>query len=91
MTGVQTCALPISVLEQAGLVTKHPRGREQRVRGNPDALRNVRALLDENWRRCGSHGSIRRTFSMMPAKKRPMTVTNIHKDLGVLTMTATCD
>jgi DNA-binding transcriptional ArsR family regulator len=37
----------VAVLERAGLVTKHPHGREQRVRGNPDALRQVRSLLDE--------------------------------------------
>ena len=37
----------VRVLEQAGLVTKHPRGREQLVRGNAEALRRVRHLLDE--------------------------------------------
>jgi DNA-binding transcriptional ArsR family regulator len=37
----------VAVLERAGLVTKRPHGREQRVRGNPDTLRHARALLDE--------------------------------------------
>jgi hypothetical protein len=34
------------VLEGAGLVTKHPNGRERIVRGNPDAVRRAQALLD---------------------------------------------
>ncbi|MCI2266166.1 ArsR/SmtB family transcription factor [Sediminivirga luteola] len=36
----------VAVLEGAGLVTKHPKGRERLVRGNPDALRHVQQLLD---------------------------------------------
>lgn len=36
----------VAVLEGAGLVTKHPRGRERLVRGNPDAIRRAQALLD---------------------------------------------
>lgn len=36
----------VAVLERAGLVTKHNRGRERMVRGNPDAIRRVQALLD---------------------------------------------
>jgi DNA-binding transcriptional ArsR family regulator len=36
----------VAVLEGAGLVTKQRSGREQRVRGNADALRRARALLD---------------------------------------------
>ena len=36
----------VAVLERAGLVTKHHRGRERLVRGNPDALSRVQALLD---------------------------------------------
>lgn len=36
----------VAVLEGAGLVTKEPRGRERVVRGNPEALTRVRALLD---------------------------------------------
>ena len=36
----------VAVLEGAGLVTKKPRGRERVVRGDPDALARVRALLD---------------------------------------------
>lgn len=37
----------VAVLTRAGLVTKEPHGRERRVRGNPEALRSVRTLLDE--------------------------------------------
>ena len=36
----------VAVLEGAGLVTKHPSGRERIVRGNPDAIRRAQALLD---------------------------------------------
>ena len=36
----------VAVLESAGLVTKHPNGRERIVRGNPDAIRRAQALLD---------------------------------------------
>jgi len=36
----------VAVLERAGLVTKHARGRERLVRGDLDAIRRVRALLD---------------------------------------------
>jgi DNA-binding transcriptional ArsR family regulator len=37
----------VAVLERVGLVTKHPHGREQRVRANPEGLRRVRTVLDE--------------------------------------------
>ncbi len=43
----------VAVLEGAGLVTKHPRGRERRVRGNPEALKRVQDLLagyEDIWR-----------------------------------------
>jgi DNA-binding transcriptional ArsR family regulator len=36
----------VVVLERAGLVTKRRHGREQRVRGHPDALREAHRLLD---------------------------------------------
>ncbi len=36
----------VAVLEGAGLVTKHPNGRERMVRGNPEAIRRAQALLD---------------------------------------------
>jgi len=36
----------VAVLERAGLVTKLARGRERMVRGDLDAIRRVRALLD---------------------------------------------
>jgi DNA-binding transcriptional ArsR family regulator len=44
----------VAVLERAGLVRKERRGREQRVRGEVDALRETRRLLDrleDVWRR----------------------------------------
>jgi DNA-binding transcriptional ArsR family regulator len=37
----------VAVLEEAGLVTKHPQGRERLVRGNPQRLARARALLTE--------------------------------------------
>jgi DNA-binding transcriptional ArsR family regulator len=36
----------VAVLEEAGLVTKQPRGRERIVRGNPDRIRQAQDLLD---------------------------------------------
>ncbi len=36
----------VAVLEGAGIVTKHPKGRERMVRGNPETLAHVQALLD---------------------------------------------
>ncbi|WP_278312687.1 ArsR/SmtB family transcription factor [Lolliginicoccus levis] len=36
----------VAVLEGAGLVTKHPKGRERQVRGNPEAIRRAQMLLD---------------------------------------------
>ena len=36
----------VAVLEGAGLVTKHPSGRERIVRGNLDAIRRAQTLLD---------------------------------------------
>jgi DNA-binding transcriptional ArsR family regulator len=44
----------VAVLEDAGLVTKRRRGREQLVRGNVDTVRDAHRLLDEYeavWRR----------------------------------------
>jgi len=35
----------VAVLEEAGLVTKHPQGRERIVRGNPERLARARELL----------------------------------------------
>lgn len=43
----------VVVLEGAGLVTKHPHGRERRVRGNPETLKRAQALLgryEDIWR-----------------------------------------
>jgi DNA-binding transcriptional ArsR family regulator len=37
----------VAVLEEAGLVTKQPRGRERLVRGNPERIRAAQALLDQ--------------------------------------------
>ncbi|MCW2528069.1 MAG: putative ArsR-family transcriptional regulator [Pseudonocardiales bacterium] len=36
----------VAVLEEAGLVMKHPSGRERIVRGNPETIRCAQALLD---------------------------------------------
>lgn len=36
----------ITVLEGAGLVTKHRSGRERRIRGSPDAIRKAQTLLN---------------------------------------------
>lgn len=43
----------VAVLEEAGLVTKHPRGRERIVRGEADQIARARAVLvrlEELWR-----------------------------------------
>lgn len=37
----------VAVLEQASLVTKEKRGREQMVRANRETVRKARQLLDE--------------------------------------------
>ena len=43
----------VAVLERAGLVTKHPNGRQRLVRGNPATISRAQELLDsyaELWR-----------------------------------------
>jgi DNA-binding transcriptional ArsR family regulator len=37
----------VAVLEAAGLVVKHPHGRERLVRADPTRLRRAQALLDQ--------------------------------------------
>jgi DNA-binding transcriptional ArsR family regulator len=37
----------VAALEEAGLVTKEPRGRERMVRGNPARIRHAQLLLDQ--------------------------------------------
>jgi len=37
----------VAALEEAGLVTKEPRGRERMVRGEPQRLRQAQQLLDQ--------------------------------------------
>jgi len=37
----------VAVLEGAGLITKHPHGRERLVRGNPQTIQRAQALLDQ--------------------------------------------
>ncbi len=37
----------VAVLERAGLVFKHPQGRERIVRSNTEALRHARHLLEQ--------------------------------------------
>ncbi|MDJ1370352.1 ArsR/SmtB family transcription factor [Gulosibacter molinativorax] len=36
----------VTVLTGAGLVTKHPQGRERLVRGNPETIRQAQSLLE---------------------------------------------
>lgn len=36
----------VTVLEGAGLVTKHPQGRERLVRGNPQRIQQAQVLLE---------------------------------------------
>jgi len=43
----------VAVLERAGLVTKHPRGRERIIRGAPETIRRAQHLLaryEQVWR-----------------------------------------
>lgn len=37
----------VAVLEEAGLVTKKPRGRERMVRSDPERIRQAQHLLDQ--------------------------------------------
>ena len=37
----------VAFLEEAGLVTKHPQGRERIVRGNPERIARARELLSQ--------------------------------------------
>jgi DNA-binding transcriptional ArsR family regulator len=37
----------VAALEEAGLVSKEPRGRERMVRGNPERIRQAQTLLDQ--------------------------------------------
>jgi DNA-binding transcriptional ArsR family regulator len=37
----------VAVLEEAGLVSKEPRGRERLVRGDPERIRQAQRLLDQ--------------------------------------------
>lgn len=36
----------VAVLQEAGLVTKQPNGRERIIRGNPETIRRTQALLE---------------------------------------------
>lgn len=59
----------VAVLEGAELVTKHPRGRERLVRGNPEAIRRAQSLLDgyeQIWR-----GRIGRLDALLAAEPAP--------------------
>lgn len=59
----------VAVLEGAELVTKHPRGRERLVRGNPEAIRRAQSLLDgyeQIWR-----GRIGRLDDLLAAGPAP--------------------
>lgn len=52
----------VAFLEEAGLVSKHPSGRERIVQGNPERIRKAQELLDsyeELWRdRIGRLGEL---------------------------------
>lgn len=64
----------VAVLEKAGLVSKHPRGRERMIRGNPDAIRRAQNLLDryeEIWR--GRIGRLDAMFAADPHAAVPPT------------------
>lgn len=37
----------VAILEEAGLVTKHPHGRERLVRGNPETIQRAQSLLNQ--------------------------------------------
>jgi DNA-binding transcriptional ArsR family regulator len=49
----------VAVLEEAGLVSKHPHGRERIVRGNPERIARARELL------AGLEGLWRARFSQL--------------------------
>jgi DNA-binding transcriptional ArsR family regulator len=58
----------VAVLERAGLVTKHRRGREQLVRTDGDAVSRARGVLDEleaAWR-----GRVRRMAALLAENDR---------------------
>ena len=61
----------VAVLEGAGLVSKHPHGRERLVRGNPDALRRAQALLDDYERIW--HGRVARLDALLADDPEPAT------------------
>lgn len=63
----------VAVLEKAGLVTKHPDGRERLVRGNPETIRQTQALLSQYeslWR-----GRIERLDALLEADDSPASPT----------------
>lgn len=37
----------VAILEGAGLITKHPHGRERLIRGNPATIQRAQVLLDQ--------------------------------------------
>jgi DNA-binding transcriptional ArsR family regulator len=59
----------VAVLERAGLVTKRPRGREQLVRTDANAVARARQALDElesTWR-----GRVDRMSALLAASTEP--------------------
>ncbi|BDZ47209.1 hypothetical protein GCM10025866_31180 [Naasia aerilata] len=86
----------VAVLEEAGLVTKHPHGRQRIVRGNPDAIRRAQSLLDQFeaiWR-----SRVDRLDALLesdpparPTERLAMPVTAVEKDLDALTLTIVAD
>jgi DNA-binding transcriptional ArsR family regulator len=65
----------VAVLAEAGLVSKHRRGREQLVRGEVGRVRDVHRLLDEleaSWRdRLDRFGAVLTDDAPTPPDRRP--------------------
>jgi DNA-binding transcriptional ArsR family regulator len=67
----------VAVLERAGMVTKHARGRERMVRGKLDAVREVQALLnryEQLWR-----GRIERLDALLSDPKPSVSKPSVSK------------
>ncbi|NQX13915.1 winged helix-turn-helix transcriptional regulator [Microbacteriaceae bacterium VKM Ac-2855] len=61
----------VAVLEEAQLVSKHQRGRERMVRGNPETIRRAQRLLDgfeQIWR-----GRVDRLDALLAEDDQPTT------------------
>ena len=88
MTAVQK---HVSVLEEAGLVAKQRRGREQRVLGRVEALQEAQRLLGEFERLWRDRFDRMSDLLAQTKGEKHVTVTNVHKDTDQLTMTITAE